>query len=253
LFLALSVVRPTTDLRAPPPHGVSSGNLWIQLRAKTVSMALVRHSNPAHGRRGGAGPPRPLGPPTDGRPISVPRSAQQVRKWVIRGADFIQLGTAGIALWASTSTNALQFAVYWMSSSPLWSDVAALSDEYHMDYVKVRGIPVQRYNRTQGQTMGAFAMALDNDGLVGTNATTLSQVLGYSTSVVCGFQDEFEITWKIPPTSTGVWYDANGAGATATAQLAELCFFTDGLQTTSLGQVVTVFWEIGVTTRGTRQ
>jgi hypothetical protein len=194
-----------------------------------------------------------LGPPTDGSSITVPRKAQQQRKWTVRGRDFISVGASGITTFNTTTTNALQFAVYWMAASSLWADIAAMSDEYHMDYIRVRGVPVQKYNRLSSQTVGCAAMALDNDGLVGTNATSIAQVLGYATSRVINWEDEFEIQWDIPPTSTGVWYDANGATATATAQLAELCFFPDGNATASIGTIVTLFWEVGVTTRGTRQ
>jgi len=196
--------------------------------------------------------PATIGAPTDGRVVSVPLRAQQQRKWTVKAYDQINVGLLSVTTWASSGNNVVSLANTWLQNSALWTDIQALSDEYRIDWVRVHGVPLNRYNRPTTQNICSFALALDADGVVGTNATSYQQVLAYTTARVCAFSDPFEIQWNVPQAAANIFYDVAGIGG-ATAQPTELFFFPDGLQTASIGPVMGVIWELGVTTRGTRQ
>jgi hypothetical protein len=185
--------------------------------------------------------------------ISVPLRAQQVRRWTVGGFDTINSGPLGIFTWSSTTNNTVAPSITWLANSSLWADMAPMIDEYRIESVRVRGMPISRYNRAPTSAMGSLAIAYDADGLVGFNATSFQQVLSYSTSRVCAFYDPFEIAWNVPQVSAAVWYDANGITTPASTQQGELFFYTDGQTASGLGTIMTVVWELVVVTRGTRQ
>lgn len=141
----------------------------------------------------------------DNRVIPVPKAAQrQTRQFLHNvGTSGILVGAPAWNQWTAGAQVADAFKI--MNSSPKWTYLATMYDQFRPVRMRLKYVPDRLYTTSQGWSIPAI-VAFDADGAMPAtpNASVLAQ---YGTAKLVSLAEEFELVYDIPLPANGAWYD----------------------------------------------
>jgi hypothetical protein len=180
---------------------------------------------------------------------SVPRSLQVQKTFKIRNWTDLSSDGSGNLYQQLTSQQYLSFADL-ITSSPSWTDVGGLYDEYRCRSVRLSFHPYGVSTTTVGWKFPAIIL-YDADTSAYTAANP-SAAIQYIASKVVQLGDSWEVVFQTALPARGQWYDIAASGTTGTgAQQGCISMdnFTTTIQNARLGALI---WECEVDVRGQR-